>query len=105
MALASAVRGSKRPSQSIVWSDKDGNALDLSGATIAGRIVDSAGTGRDCDGLFTIVDGPNGVFRWDYGDEDIGTAGKFAVQFTATFGSSPTPARTFAEQWQVHKSI
>lgn len=105
MALADAVQGAKRPSQIITWQDSDGTALDLTGSTITARIKNDAGTVVDSDGTFTLTNATAGQFRWDYGDTDIGTAGSYIVQFTAAFGSSPTPARTFTDSWNVKGSI
>lgn len=106
MALAAAVTGGKRPSQTITWTDADGTALDLTGATLSGRIRDeSTKTARAIDGTLTITDATNGVFRWDYGTTDVGTAGLFTVQFVATYGSGVTPAKTITSQWVVHEAI
>lgn len=45
------------------------------------------------------------VFRWDYSAADVATAGKFQVQFSAAFGSSPTPQKSITAEWQVLDSI
>jgi hypothetical protein len=106
MALPNAVQGGKRPSPLITWSDDDGDAIDLSGATITARLMDAnTGMVRDADGTFTITDAAGGVFRWDLGTTDVGTAGTFQVQFIATFGSNPTPAKTFLARWRVLAAI
>lgn len=105
MALADAVQGGKRPSQTITWSDQDGTALDLTGATITARITRPGGEAIAADGTFTLTDAENGQFRWDYGTNDVGTAGTFDVQFNAAFGSGTTPARTVPTRWKVHKAI
>jgi len=102
MALPDAVKGGKRPSALITWLDGDDAAVDLSGATITARITDDDRVTRDADGDFVITDAANGVFRWDYGDTDIGTAGTFNVQFSASFGTSPTPLRMIMTRWIVH---
>lgn len=106
MALAKAVAGGKRPSQLIMWTREDGNAETLTGATITGKIKrQGQGTSADLTGMFTVTDGAGGVFRWDYSTDDVATAGKHVVQFTATFGSSPTPAKTFVAEWIVEESL
>ncbi len=105
MALARAVQGAKRPSQLITWSDEDGNAVDLTGAIIAARLRNSGGTTRASDGTFTITNAAGGIFRWDYGTADVATADTFAVQFTATFSSAPTPARSLVADWIVLEAI
>jgi hypothetical protein len=102
--LASAVKGGKRPSQTVTWELDDGTALDLTGATITATIVDRiSGASRVADGVFTVTDGPEGEFRWDYGTNDVATAGMFMVQFSASFGSAPTPARTRKSAWMVYE--
>jgi hypothetical protein len=106
MALPDAVQGGKRPSPLITWLDNDGVAVDLSGATITARIQDAnTGTARDADGTFTITNAAGGVFRWDLGTTDVGTAGTYKVQFVAVFGAAPTPAKTFLARWRVLTAI
>ena len=102
MAMPDAVEGGKRPSPLITWTDENGAAIDLSGATITARIQDAnTGTVVDSDGTFTVTDAAAGMFRWDYGDDDIAAAGNYRVQFVAAFGSAPTPAKTFLTRWRV----
>lgn len=106
MALEPAVEGAKRPSQVITWTDQDGNAFDLTNATITARITNlQTGESANSDGAFILTDAPNGGFRWDYGTNDVATSGKFAVQFTAVFSSGVTPARTIKENWTVYPKI
>ncbi len=104
--LADAVQGAKRPSQLITWIDQDGNPVNLAGAIITARLLHKyTSQSRDSDGVFEVTDAEAGKFRWDYGDTDVSEAGKFDVQFTAVFGSDPTPARTLLSTWQVHRAI
>lgn len=106
MALASAVQNGKRPSQLITWQREDGNVETLTGATITAKIKrQNQGASEDLTGTFTVTDGANGIFRWDYSSADVATAGTHRVQFTATFGSSPTPAKTFIADWVVRESL
>jgi TRAP-type mannitol/chloroaromatic compound transport system substrate-binding protein len=106
MALSPAIKGAKRPSQSITWLDEDGDAFDLTGATITARIRNQAsGVIADSDGSFVITSAAAGVFRWDYSTADVVAAGIYDVQFTASFGASPTPARTILATWVVLESI
>ena len=107
MALAKAVATGKRPSQLITWQREDGNGVEtLTGATIAGKIRrQGQGSSDDLTGTFTVTDGANGVFRWDYSTADVATAGTHKVQFTATFGSDPTPAKPFISEWVVKESL
>ena len=96
--LGEAVQDSQRLGQTIVWP-----GLDLTGATLSGTIR-SAETGdvRAIDGALVITDAAAGVFRWDYGTEDVSEAGRFTVQFVAVYGSGPTPAVSPPEAWRVH---
>lgn len=105
MALADAVQGAKRPSQEITWTDASGAPVDLTGATITARIDNRRGTLRSADGSFTVVTPAAGLFRWDYGTADVGTEGKFWVQFSASFASGPTPERNVRAEWRVHPAI
>lgn len=107
MALADAVQGARRPSQTITWADGDGAPVDLTGATITARIRGTApaSAARAADGSFVITSAAGGVFRWDYGVADVATAGRYQVQFTAVFGAGPSPARTVRADWRVHEAI
>jgi len=106
MALAAAVQGARRPSQTITWTDDNGAPLDLSGAVITARIRNTTSNQTAAsDGTFTVVTAASGIFRWDYSPADVATAGDFEVQFTATFTAGLTPARTIVAPWSVLKSI
>lgn len=106
MALASAIVGAKRPSQTITWTDEDGDAFDLTGSTITARIRNrSSYVTVTSDGTFTLTNALAGTFRWDYGTTDVSTAGLYEVQFTATFPSGTTPAKSVTELWEVTESI
>lgn len=107
MALAAAIKGAKRPSQTITWTRADGTAEDLSGATLAGYIRNlRTGETRAIDGTLTLVTAASGIFSWDYGDNDVSEAGEaFVVQFVASFGSDPTPAKTVASTWTVYDGL
>ena len=105
-ALASAVAGAKRPSQIITWTDTSGNVLDLTGATITAIVKNlDTGVAVASDGVFAITDATAGKFRWAYSTADVATAGNYQVQFTAAYGSAPTPARNFIASWRVEPSL
>lgn len=106
MALSAAVQNGLRPSQLIVWTDMDGAAVDLSGATLSGRIRSlTTSIVRDVTGGLTVADAAAGTFRWDYSMADVADSGEFEVQFTAAYGNSPTPAKTIVAAWAVSRSI
>lgn len=101
--LPNAIEGAIRPSALITWYQLGTTTpVDLTGATITGTIRDlETGVVRAIAGDLTVIDGVNGVFRWDYDLDDL-VPGVARVQFTAVFGSNPTPARTFEAGWKVY---
>ena len=105
MSLAAAVAGALRPSQSISWTRADGNAENLTGATLTGKICNESGITRAIAGTLAVIDGAGGVFSWSYAAEDVAAPGTFTVQFTATFGAIPTPARTIITEWVVYRAL
>jgi hypothetical protein len=108
MALARAIQGAKRPSQTVIWTREDDTNTpeDLTGATLTGKIrLYQQPTSQAIAGVLTVTNGAGGQFRWDYADADVAIAGDHHVQFTATFGSSPTPAKTFVAEWIVKESL
>jgi hypothetical protein len=105
MALAQAVAGGLRPSQTITWTREDGTPEDLTGATITGKLLNLAsGETRAIAGALTVTDADAGQFRWDYAAGDV-VAGAYNVQFTADFGAAPSPARTFSASWDVAPAL
>jgi len=102
MALAAAVAGGLRPSQIVTWTRDDGTPEPLTGATLTGTITDrTTEATRAIAGTLTVTDAAAGQFRWDYAAGDVATAGHYDVQFSASFASGQTPARTFVARWQV----
>jgi hypothetical protein len=105
MALADAVKGGRWPAQQITWEPEGGGVANLSGATLTGKIRDSAGTTRAVAGTITVTNGPAGVFTWQYAAEDVAAAGLFDVQFTATWPDGLTPGKTFIASWTIAESL
>lgn len=106
MTLVHAVAGATRPSQVITWLQDDGTAEVLTDATLSGKLRSKrTGIVSDVVGDLTVTDGANGEFTWDYHADDVAVAGFFDVQFTATFGSSPSPARTVSAMWEVKEAL
>ena len=104
MALSNAVQGATHTAQRLTWVDGDGDPLNLTGATVTGRLLDLAtGTARAITGTLQVLDGEAGLFSWDYGAADVATAGAFNVQFVATFGAAND--KTLAELWEVEAAI
>lgn len=106
MGLAPAIAGATRPGQSITWLDGDGSPVDLTGATITGKMRNKhSGQTRDITGVFTVTDGSAGVFVWIYDVGDVATAGAYAVQFTAAYSSAPSPERNIIASWNVMEAL
>lgn len=105
MALAYAVQGALRPSQIVTWLRSDDSPEDLTGATLTGTIRNSAGVVRAITGTLSVTTAASGIFTWAYSAADVTSAGNFTVQFSAAFGSSPTPARTLMAKWVVHEQL
>lgn len=103
--LKTAVQGALRPSQVVTWYRTGETVEDLTGATLTGVIRNSAGVVRAIAGVLTVTDGEAGEFRWDYHADDVAAAGNFTVQFSAAFGSNPTPARTRKSKWMIHEAM
>lgn len=104
MALADAVQGARYIAQQITWTDEDGTAVDLTGATLTGRKRHTrTGETAALDGTLTLVNAEAGVFSWAYGETDVAEAGRFSVQFIATFGT--LAEKTVAARWVVHEAI
>src|SRR6185369_15431602 len=101
MALQPAIQTDRHTGQLVTWHYADGvTPKDISGATITGTITDTADATRAVDGSLLVTDGPNGVFSWAYGANDTATVGRYAVQFTATYGDAK-PDSSFEQQWDV----
>lgn len=102
-ALPDWTEGTTHIGLTITWLDGDGAALNLTGATLTGRIKDLAtGTARNIAGTLALVTAASGIFSWTMDAADV-VAGVYHVQFTATFASNP--ARTFRATWRVEAAI
>lgn len=104
MALADAVQGARYVAQQITWSDGDGNAVDLTGATLTGWISDENGRSVEVDGDLTVTTPASGIFTWAYGATDVGQAGEFLVQFRAVYGGGLAD-KTLIQSWTVAPAI
>jgi hypothetical protein len=104
MALADAVQGARHVAQQITWVDSSGDAVDLTGATVTGKIRNGAGVVRDIDGTLTVTDDSGGVFTWAYGEDDVADDGGHEVQFIATYADT-TQDKTFITSWLVREAL
>lgn len=103
MALAAAVQNARHTAQQITWSDDQGNAVDLTGATLTGYIK-QGGVVRAIDGALALVTAASGVFSWTYGTNDVATDGDAEVQFVATYGGG-TKDKTLISPWRVYNAL
>jgi len=105
MPLATAVDGALIPGQTITWTQIDGSVQDLRDATISGLLVDLRnGNTRAIAGTLVVADGENGIYTWSYDLTDV-VVGVYEVQFTATYPTGVSPAKTFVDSWRVTKSL
>lgn len=103
MSLPSAIQGAPRPSLLITWYRQGTNTREnLTGTTLSGTIHHSGVDGtRPIAGDLSLVDAPNGVFRWDFDASDVATPGRYTIEFVATYPTGETPAKTFPAGWVV----
>jgi hypothetical protein len=104
MALAAAVQNARHTAQAITWTDGDGDAQDLTGATLTGRIMAQNGETRAIDGTLAITGAAAGEFTWTYGAADVADDGSFRVQFVATYADTLND-KTLMEAWVVKPEI
>lgn len=104
MPLEKAVQGARHTGQIVTWSGGDPLvAHDLNGATITGTmrnettLVTTAITGT-----LTVTSAAAGIFTWAYSAADVATAGRFMVQFRATY---TTYDLTYQEPWVVEAAL
>lgn len=102
MPLRKAVQSASHTGQRITFDREDGNPVDLTGATVTARIKNvETGAVVDSDGAFAVpVTAKMNQFLWAYGTTDVATAGRYTVQFTATYPDT-TAERSFHEPWEV----
>jgi hypothetical protein len=106
-SLSTIAQGSERPVLTVIWCHADNTTgEDLTGATITGYIKNlDTGDVVEIQGTFAITDAANGVFTWTPDPADVAEDGAYQVQFSAVFGSEPTPARTAVFEWEIVESI
>jgi hypothetical protein len=103
--LPKAVKGARNSGLTITWKHPNGSAHNLTGSALTGFIRNRLGTVRAIDGTLALSDASNGVFTWAFGDVDVGTAGKFSVQFVATYTANSLSDKTYIEDWVVEEEL
>lgn len=79
-----------------------GAAVDLTGATITGRLIIN-GTARAVDGTLGPGTLASGIVQWAPGANDVGTAGPHELQIIATIGG--LALKTFRCRFNVEAAI
>lgn len=102
MGLSRAIEGAKDTGLQITWTQDDGTAQDLTGATITGVIEDKDGATRAITGTLSIVTAASGIFSWAYSAADVATVGRYLVQFKATVSDYTL---TYPEVWIVERAL
>lgn len=104
MPLNRAIEGAINTGQLITWTQEDGTAQDLTGATLSGTIEDVDGSTTAIAGTLTATDETNGIFSWEYAAGDVDTVGRFMVQFKADYGGGSYDL-SYAEVWIVERAL
>jgi hypothetical protein len=98
-------QGSRHRGFAITCVDrKTGEPVDLTGATITGRLFHLATrTPRAIDGTLTGSDLENGEIQWNPGTADVGTAGEHELQLIASIAG--LDFKTFRTSFFVEAAI
>lgn len=97
--------GSVRPGMIITWINGDQTAVDLTGATITGKLYSqTSGLTRNIAGTFQILAPTQGMFIWNFHADDV-VRGEYRAQFTATFSTAPLVQKSFITNWSVDESL
>lgn len=87
----------------VPWVDQDGDAVDLTGATITGRLYNlQTKVSRAIAGTLAQDPAIDNYMLWTMVAADV-AAGNYEVQFTATFATKPLV--TFRAVWAVEAAI
>lgn len=106
MALPDAVQNTLKPGLELTWTRTDGTAEDLTGATLSGVIRNMiTGVSRAIAGTLSVSDASNGVFTWTFAAADVADAGLHQVQFSASFESGATPAKSYVTSWHIREAL
>ena len=90
-------RNDTSPSIQGTCKDADGNAVDITGATIRFHMID-ADEDLIVDAAATIADGTGGVVRYDWQAADTDVAGAYQAEFEVTYSDATVesfPSRGF----------
>lgn len=104
LPAAHAGSAAQRTVYTLTWQTDDGTAVNLTGATVTGRIQPIGGSSRAITGTITVTTAASGIFTWEPSSADLGTAASANhVQFYAT--ASGKVDSTYLHYWPVLASI
>lgn len=101
------VYGANHPTYTITWLDESNTAVNLTGATITGRIKHNiTGSAAALTGAFALVTAASGIFSYTPSSADTSrdASKHYVVQFIATFGDS-TIEKTFKTDCWIEEAI
>lgn len=104
MTLIKLVYGTNHPTYTITWKDEANAVVDLTGATITGRLKNEAtGDTYTLTGTFALVTASSGIFSYKPSSTDTTrtVSNKYSIQFTATFADSTTEKTFKSTCWIV----
>jgi arabinogalactan endo-1,4-beta-galactosidase len=105
MAIPDGVQYSNKRVLTLTWTDQDGNAIDLTNATLMGAIYRAGGADL-ITGALAVTSASAGIFTWTPSAADVAEAGTFFVQFYARYSNdSSTPEISPRHRWLVTPSF
>jgi hypothetical protein len=108
MSLPTWVQGSRHTGLRLRWVRRDGTYPDLTGTTITGKLRSSAAGSSSVAMTGTLAPDTNeaaaGWFVYAPSAADVGTAGTYEVQFTATYADTK-PDLTFRTEWVIEAAL
>lgn len=101
------VYGANHPTYTITWTDEAGTAVNLTGATITGRIKNTlTGSAAALTGTLALVTAASGIFSYIPSSTDTSrdASKHYVLQFIATFGDA-TIEKTFKVPCWIEEAI
>lgn len=107
MAAIKLVYGANHPTYTITWLDESNTAVNLTGATITGRIKHNiTGSAAALTGTLSLVTAASGIFSYtpSAADTTRDASKHYSLQFIATFGDA-TIEKTFKKECWIEEAI
>ena len=100
MNIPNAYKDAILPALDLTWRREDGEYVDLTGATLTGRLYNKGtASAKDITGTLSITKPVQGRFNWNKSAGDVDTAGQYLVQFKATYSSGSE--YSIPDAWEV----